>query len=108
MSALPPKADIGTRSRNVRFVPIADIAAKIELEAANGEKAKPKPSGFWPFQSGPTSRNLPPGGARCRAFRQSTAITFKGQFRTQDLRRARRGAFHPLIALGLSARLRTY
>jgi len=25
MSALPPKADIGTRSRDVRFVPIADI-----------------------------------------------------------------------------------
>jgi hypothetical protein len=26
MSALPPKADIGTQSWNVRFVPIADIA----------------------------------------------------------------------------------
>ena len=25
MSALPPKADIGTQSRNVRFVPVADI-----------------------------------------------------------------------------------
>jgi len=25
MSALPPKADIGTQSRNVRFVPEADI-----------------------------------------------------------------------------------
>jgi len=25
MSALPPEADIGTQSRNVRFVPIADI-----------------------------------------------------------------------------------
>jgi len=25
MSVLPPKADIGTHSRNVRFVPIADI-----------------------------------------------------------------------------------
>jgi hypothetical protein len=25
MSALPPKVDIGTRSRNVRFVPKADI-----------------------------------------------------------------------------------
>ena len=24
MSALPPKADIGTRSRNVRYVPIPD------------------------------------------------------------------------------------
>jgi hypothetical protein len=27
MSALPPKADIRTRSRNVRYVPITDIAA---------------------------------------------------------------------------------
>jgi len=27
MSALPPKADIGSASRNVRFVPKADIAA---------------------------------------------------------------------------------
>ena len=26
MSALPPKADIGTQSRDVRFVPKADIA----------------------------------------------------------------------------------
>jgi len=25
MSALPPKADIGTQSWNVRFVPLADI-----------------------------------------------------------------------------------
>jgi hypothetical protein len=33
MSALPPKADIGTQSRNVRFVPKADIcgAAKRHL-----------------------------------------------------------------------------
>ena len=33
MSALPPKADIGTRSWDVRFVPKADIcsAAKIPL-----------------------------------------------------------------------------
>ena len=27
MSALPPKADIGTQARNVRFVPKADIAS---------------------------------------------------------------------------------
>jgi hypothetical protein len=27
MSALPPKADIGTQPRNVRFVPKADIEA---------------------------------------------------------------------------------
>ena len=31
MSALPPKADIGTQSRNVRFVPKADIAKLPEL-----------------------------------------------------------------------------
>ena len=30
MSALPPKADIGTQSRNVRFVPKADIALLID------------------------------------------------------------------------------
>jgi len=28
MSALPPKADIGTQSRNVCFVPKADIALR--------------------------------------------------------------------------------
>jgi hypothetical protein len=28
MSALPPKADMGTQSRNVRFVPDADIQAQ--------------------------------------------------------------------------------
>jgi len=33
MSALPPKADIGTQSRNVRFVPKADIASLL----LNGE-----------------------------------------------------------------------
>src|SRR6516165_5518828 len=33
MSALPPKADIGTQSRHVRFVPKADICG-----AANGCK----------------------------------------------------------------------
>ena len=31
MSALPPKADIGTRPRNVRFVPKADMAATSAL-----------------------------------------------------------------------------
>src|SRR6516165_973387 len=34
MSALPPKADIGTRSRNVRFVPKADIGC---ARAASGQ-----------------------------------------------------------------------
>jgi hypothetical protein len=28
MSALPPKADIGTQSRNVRFVPKADLSKR--------------------------------------------------------------------------------
>jgi hypothetical protein len=31
MSALPPKADIAERDRNVRFVPIADVAKLLEL-----------------------------------------------------------------------------
>jgi hypothetical protein len=31
MSALPPKADIGTQSRDVRFVPIADMGQRSEL-----------------------------------------------------------------------------
>jgi hypothetical protein len=31
MSALPPKADIGTQSRDVRFVPKADIHAPQQL-----------------------------------------------------------------------------
>jgi hypothetical protein len=30
MSALPPKADIGWHVSNVRFVPIADIAASVD------------------------------------------------------------------------------
>jgi len=35
MSALPPKADIGTQSWNVRFVPKADIAGgSVWLETA--------------------------------------------------------------------------
>src|SRR5262249_12063453 len=36
MSALPPKADIGTRSWNVRFVPIADIMS------CRGRAAQPR------------------------------------------------------------------
>jgi hypothetical protein len=31
MSALPPKADIGTQSRNVRFVPKADITQRMDV-----------------------------------------------------------------------------
>src|SRR5215472_12291421 len=31
MSALPPKADIGTRPGHVRFVPKADIGPKVQL-----------------------------------------------------------------------------
>src|SRR5262245_16251456 len=38
MSALPPKADIGTQPRNVRFVPKADIFQAIEFRSmAAGE-----------------------------------------------------------------------
>jgi hypothetical protein len=28
MSALPPKADIGTQHRNVRFVPLAEVRSR--------------------------------------------------------------------------------
>jgi hypothetical protein len=31
MSALPPKADIGTQSRDVRFVPKADILRRSKI-----------------------------------------------------------------------------
>jgi hypothetical protein len=31
MSALPPKADIGARQLNVRFVPKADIADRLKM-----------------------------------------------------------------------------
>ena len=33
MSALPPKADIGTQPRDVRFVPKADITYRNKLRA---------------------------------------------------------------------------
>src|SRR6516225_45270 len=36
MSALPPKADIGTRSRNVRYVPKADISRSIRSARRRG------------------------------------------------------------------------
>jgi hypothetical protein len=32
MSALPPKADIGTQPRNVRFVPKAEVAVVSSVE----------------------------------------------------------------------------
>ena len=32
MSALPPKADIGTHSRDVCFVPIADIQVAVRYD----------------------------------------------------------------------------
>jgi len=35
MSALPPKADIGTQTRNVRFVPKADMKAHMDLRRSN-------------------------------------------------------------------------
>src|SRR5690348_8651797 len=35
MSALPPKADIGTPSRNVRFVPEADISCGRRVQTDN-------------------------------------------------------------------------
>ena len=56
MSALPPKADIETRSRDVRFVPKADILRcgkkrrySITSSArASNEQGMPRPSAF-PF-----------------------------------------------------------
>ena len=43
MSALPPKADIGTQSRKGRFVPIADIEREeIRLGNFNGRAAQPR------------------------------------------------------------------
>src|SRR6516164_4684328 len=41
MSALPPKADIGTQSRNVRFVPKADISPVIHSMRAHEPKNHP-------------------------------------------------------------------
>jgi hypothetical protein len=35
MSALPPKADIGTQPRNVRFVPKADIGLESAIRQAS-------------------------------------------------------------------------
>src|SRR5215469_8440783 len=37
MSALPPKADIGTQSWNVRFVPKADISQLLDQVVGSGE-----------------------------------------------------------------------
>ena len=39
MSALPPKADIGTQSWNVRFVPKAEVAVGPALNGLDGRKA---------------------------------------------------------------------
>ena len=38
MSALPPKADIGTQSWNVRFVPKADISRSFDQLVGAGEQ----------------------------------------------------------------------
>ena len=40
-SALPPKADIGTQSRNVLFVPKADIAPGSPAIVSNVENLRP-------------------------------------------------------------------
>jgi hypothetical protein len=45
MSALPPKADIGTRSRNVRFVPKADIVGLFDYLIGRHEES------FWHYQA---------------------------------------------------------
>jgi len=38
ISALPPKADMGTQSRNVRFVPKADIGRLIQSTRRGDQK----------------------------------------------------------------------
>jgi hypothetical protein len=43
MSALPPKADIGTHSRDVCFVPKADIGRLKMLDQANSGLSH----GYW-------------------------------------------------------------
>src|SRR5215471_5705123 len=47
MSALPPKADIGTQSVNVRFVPKADIVAPLRDSIASRCLTKEQSAGFW-------------------------------------------------------------
>ena len=41
MTGLPPKADIGTQPRYVRFVPIADISEQFKNLARAGEVRQP-------------------------------------------------------------------
>src|SRR6516225_5298408 len=41
MSALPPKADIGTQPCNVRFVPIADVTSPNARSAKSGKQVAP-------------------------------------------------------------------
>jgi hypothetical protein len=48
MSALPPKADIGTQSRNVRFVPKADQVQCSEKECYSiAASASPKRPNYF-------------------------------------------------------------
>jgi len=52
MSALPPKADIGTHSRDVRFVPKADIGLKETLSCAVRTAREPSLQGSPPAEAG--------------------------------------------------------
>src|SRR5262249_52573172 len=61
MSALPPKADIGTQSRDVRFVPIGDIAAASAAVLAGVKKTRPTRKQARRFSSGRLETD---GGAR--------------------------------------------
>ena len=45
MSAIPPKADIGTQSRNVRFVPKADSCTATKLGRFDKENLREAVSG---------------------------------------------------------------
>ena len=48
MSALPPKADVGTQSRNVCFVPKGDIQARVGYDCA-WEDAQARGASLWNF-----------------------------------------------------------
>ena len=60
MSALPPKADIGTHSRNVRFVPKADIGLKETLSCAVRTAREPSLQGSRFHKAGAAADNNRP------------------------------------------------
>ena len=55
MSALPPKADIGTQPRDVRFVPIADIARGGAPAGTGRKSGRHSPSNLASIDQGLTT-----------------------------------------------------